>query len=68
MILFPVDQANTFEQNQTEKWKADLFTIQAPHMLVKKLVHGSSGLCHYIIITENENRSRQNGIDILNSR
>lgn len=39
-----------------------------PHRIVKKRVHGSSGLCHYIIITENKNRSRQNGIDILNSR
>lgn len=67
--MFPLDQAHIFEQNNTEKWKArPVDYSMAPHQVVKKLVHGSSRLCHYIIITENKNRSRQNGIDILNSR
>ena len=69
MISFPLDQAHTFEQNHTEKWKPDPFATHCgSRKVVKKLVHGGSGRCHYIITTKNKTRSRQNGIDILNSR
>lgn len=69
-ILSP--QINAFEQEPHRDVDTSLVNVPIAHHKVvgekkPQLVHVSSGLCHYVIVTKNKTRGKENDTDILNS-